>query len=139
MKRSMIQVRKIDHIVLRSANVQDMIRFYRDVLGCTVERELSPRTGLTQLRAGDALIDLVAVDSELGRAGGGPPGPTGNNVDHFCLELEPVSENELRAWLASHHIDCGAFESRYGAGGFGPSIYIRDPDGNTVELRPATP
>jgi glyoxylase I family protein len=139
MKQPMIRVRKIDHIVLRSANVPGMIRFYRDVLGCTVERELSPRTGLTQLRAGDALIDLVAVDSELGRAGGGPPTATENSMDHFCLELEAVSEDELRAWLAAHGIDCGAFESRYGAAGFGPSVYIRDPDGNTLELRPAKP
>lgn len=133
----MIRVRKIDHLVLRSSNVPGMVRFYREVLGCQVERELPPEVGLTQLRAGDALIDLVAVDSELGRAGGGPPGPTDNNLDHFCLELEDTGEKELRAWLKSQGVDCGEFETRYGAGGFGSSIYIKDPDGNTVELRPA--
>ena len=135
----MIRVRKIDHIVLRSTNVPGMVRFYRKVLGCEIERELPPEIGLTQLRAGDALIDLVAVDSNLGRAGGEAPGPADNNLDHFCLELEDTGENELRAWLKSQGVDCGEFETRYGAGGFGSSIYIKDPDGNTVELRPGNP
>jgi glyoxylase I family protein len=110
----MIRVRKIDHLVLRSNNVPAMVRFYREVLGCEVE-------------------------SELGRAGGGPPGPANNNLDHFCLELEDTGEKELRAWLKSQGVDCGEFETRYGAGGFGSSIYIKDPDGNTVELRPGNP
>ena len=66
----MIRVAGIDHLVLRSANVPAMVRFYEGVLGCRVERSLPPQTGLTQLRAGDALIDIVAVDSALGRAGG---------------------------------------------------------------------
>ena len=132
----MIEVRKIDHLVLRTADVPGMVRFYRDVLGCRVERSLPPDTGLTQVRAGDALIDLVAVDSELGRAGGGPPGEDGNNLDHFCLELKDIGQSELRDWLVSHDVECGEFETRYGAAGFGPSIYIQDPDGNTIELRP---
>jgi catechol 2,3-dioxygenase-like lactoylglutathione lyase family enzyme len=131
----MIQIRKIDHLVLRSDNVAGMVRFYHEVFGCEVEREL-PAVGLTQLRAGNALIDIVAVNSELGRAGGAPPGPTGNNLDHFCLELEAIGEHELREWLEARGVECGPFQTRYGAGGFGPSIYIRDPDGNTVELRP---
>jgi catechol 2,3-dioxygenase-like lactoylglutathione lyase family enzyme len=133
----MIRVRKIDHLVLRSDNVAELVRFYREVLGCEVERELPPEVGLIQLRAGDALIDIVAVDSELGRPGGGPPGRLGNNLDHFCLELEAVSEGELRDWLEGRGLDCGPFQTRYGAGGFGHSIYIKDPDGNTIELRPA--
>lgn len=132
----MIRVRKIDHLVLRSSNVPDLVRFYREVLGCEVERELPPESGLTQLRAGDALIDIVSVDSKLGRAGGGPPGQSGNNLDHFCLELAAVSERELRSWLESHGLVCGPFQTRYGAAGFGESVYIQDPDGNTVELRP---
>lgn len=133
----MIRIKTIDHIVLRTANLAEMVRFYSEVLGCPVERQLAPETGLTQLRAGAALIDIVAVDSELGRAGGGPPSRTENNLDHFCLQLEGTSGEELRAWLASQGIEAGAFQTRYGAGGFGPSLYIRDPDGNTVELRPS--
>ena len=131
----MITVSVIDHIVLRTEHAQSMIQFYSRVLGCKVERELSPETGLTQLRAGKSLIDIVAVDSELGRAGGGPPTLKNNNMDHFCLRIEPISEEGLRNWLESQGLEGGEFETRYGAEGFGPSIYIKDPDGNTVELR----
>ena len=131
----MIRVLLIDHVVLRTARVREMVDFYSRVLGCPVERTLPPETGLTQLRAGRSLIDIVAVDSELGRAGGGPPAGSGNNMDHFCLQIEPVGEEPLQAWLASAGVPAGDFEVRYGAQGFGPSIYIRDPDGNTVELR----
>jgi len=135
--KTMLRIRKVDHLVLRSNNVAEMVRYYCEVLGCRVERKLPAATGLTQLRAGDALIDIVAVDSELGRAGGGPPTRTENNLDHFCLELEAIGQVELRAWLDSHGVDSGDFQTRYGAGGFGPSIYIQDPDGNTIELRMA--
>lgn len=133
----MIKVRSIDHIVLRTVQPESMIRFYGDVLGCRVERALPPGEGLTQLRAGNALIDIVAVDSEIGRKGGPAPGRDGNNMDHFCLDLEPVSQSELRAWLESNGVACGEFETRYGATGPGPSLYIEDPDGNRVELRGA--
>jgi catechol 2,3-dioxygenase-like lactoylglutathione lyase family enzyme len=132
---NVIRVTMIDHIVLRTEHVDRMIRFYTEVLGCEVERATPPETGLTQLRAGKSLIDIVAVDSELGQAGGGPPTPGENNLDHFCLRIEPIGEDGLRQWLESQGIDGGRFETRYGAEGFGPSIYIADPDGNTVELR----
>jgi catechol 2,3-dioxygenase-like lactoylglutathione lyase family enzyme len=134
--RDVISVKKIDHLVLRTTDVSRMVQFYEEVLGCRVERALAPATGLTQLRAGDALIDIVAVDSELGRAGGGPPGSSGNNLDHFCLELQDIGQSELREWLVSKGVEVSPFETRYGAGGFAASIYIEDPDGNTVELRP---
>ena len=131
----MFEVAGIDHVVLRTANVDDMLAFYSNVLGCKIERETSPESGLTQLRAGNALIDLVRVDSKLGRLGGGPPGNSGNNLDHFCLQLKEISEEEIRQHLQSHGIDVGEFSNRYGAQGMGRSIYINDPDGNTVELR----
>ena len=131
----MIHIKSIDHIVLRTQDLEGMIRFYCDVLGCTLERQLDPDIGLVQLRAGDALIDLVSLEGELGRAGGGPAGTTENNLDHFCLQLEESSEGEIREHLASHGIEAGEFQRRYGAQGFGQSIYIQDPEGNTVELR----
>ena len=131
-----MEIAAIDHIVLRTSRMQEMLDFYCEVLGCVVERETAPELGLIQLRAGDALIDLVAADGELGRKGGGPPTPGENNLDHFCLRLQSVSEAEIEDWLRAHGIEAGRFEKRYGAEGFGNSIYIEDPEGNTVELRP---
>lgn len=131
----MFELAGLDHIVLRTTRLSSMLDFYCGVLGCTVERETSPDTGLIQLRAGEALIDLVTVDSELGRMGGGPPTATGNNLDHFCLQLMPITEQEILEHLRGHGIEAGEFASRYGAQGQGNSLYIQDPDGNTVELR----
>jgi glyoxylase I family protein len=130
-----IAIYGLDHVVLRTSRMAEMQHFYCAVLGCTIERELSPDFGLVQLRAGTALIDLVAVDSELGRVGGGPPSRSENNLDHFCLQINPLPEEEIARYLASHGIDAGPFERRYGAQGFGNSVYLQDPEGNTVELR----
>lgn len=131
----MIRVRGIDHVVLRTRAMDAMIRFYRDVLGCAVERETSPEFGLVQLRAGDALIDIVSVDGQLGRSGGAAPGETGRNMDHFCVRLEGFDEAAIRAHLARFGVRGSELASRYGAEGNGPSIYVRDPEGNTVELK----
>ena len=130
-----LEIATIDHIVLRTSKLDAMLDFYCRVLGCRVERETGPELGLVQLRAGNALIDLVTLDGELGRKGGPSPGKTGNNLDHFCLQLEPISEVEISEHLAAHGIEAGNFEDRYGAEGVGRSIYIEDPEGNTVELR----
>ena len=128
-------VKMIDHIVLRTEQLDEMIHFYSQVLGCKVERTLPAHVGLTQLRAGKSLIDLVDVDSELGRAGGPPPSGTEKNVDHFCLQIEAITEEDLRTWLEWNGIEVGDFQVRYGAEAFGSSVYIRDPDNNIVELR----
>ena len=125
----------LDHIVIRTRQTAAMREFYCTVLGCTPERELTPEFGLIQLRAGSALIDLVPVDSELGRVGGAPPGAEGHNVDHFCLRVEPFDEQVIGRRLADFGVPCEPSARRYGADGFGPSIYIKDPDGNTVELK----
>lgn len=131
----MIRVKMIDHIVLRTVNLEAMLDFYSRVLGCKIERQLPAHIGLTQLRAGASLIDIVDVDSKLGRAGGAAPSGVEKNIDHFCLQIEPLSEQDLTDWLQSHGIEVGDFEVRYGAEAFGSSVYIRDPDNNIVELR----
>ena len=120
---------------LRTSKLEAMLEFYCDALGCAVERQTAAETGLTQLRAGSALIDLVTVDSQLGRMGGGPPSKTENNLDHFCLQLKAVSESDIEQHLLEHGFDNIKFEERYGAQGFGRSVYLKDPEGNTVELR----
>lgn len=124
----------LDHLVLRVVDLDAMLGFYVGVLGCTVERRVDG-IGLVQLRAGRSLIDLVPVDSELGRLGGAAPGAEGRNLDHFCLRVESFDEAAIRAHLAAHGVDAGKTESRYGAEGQGPSIYISDPQGNVVELK----
>ncbi len=129
------EIDAIDHLVLRTENVSTMLNFYITVLNCSVERETSPELGLTQLRAGTALIDIVDVNSELGRHGGAAPGQAGNNLDHFCLRLKKISEAEITAHLQAQGINVPEFSSRYGAQGQGLSVYLSDPDGNTVELR----
>lgn len=131
----MIRIQKLDHIVLRTRDAGAMVAFYCDVLGCIVERETSPELGLIQLRAGDALIDVVAVDSELGRMGGAAPGKEGRNVDHFCVRVDAFDEQAIRRHLARFDVVGSKLETRYGADGNGPSIYIQDPEGNTVELK----
>ena len=129
-----MQIRDIDHVVLRVRDLERALAFYRDVLGCTVERE-RPSIGLWQLRAGRSLIDLVPFDGELGRVGGAPPGAEGRNVDHVCLRVEPWDEAAIRAHLATHGLAPEASKVRFGADGDGPSFYLCDPDGNTIELK----
>ena len=70
-----------------------------------------------------------------GRAGGPAAGETGRNVDHFAVRLSEFDEAAIRAHLASHGVEAGDVGDRYGALGMGPSMYIRDPDGNVVELK----
>ncbi|MDO9292375.1 MAG: VOC family protein, partial [Hydrogenophaga sp.] len=82
----MIHLREIDHLVLRVVNLDAMLRFYGDVLGCRIERR-QDGIGLVQLRAGRSLLDLVPVDGPLGRAGGAAPGAQGRNLDHFCFRV----------------------------------------------------
>lgn len=131
----MFEIAGIDHIVLRTSKLNRMLHFYCGILGCKLERQTTQETGLIQLRAGNALIDLISVDSTLGRAGGGAPTSTENNLDHFCLQLKVISEIEVKQHLLDHGIDVGDFHRRYGAEGFGNSVYIEDPEGNIVELR----
>ena len=124
----------IDHVVLRARDVPAMVKFYVDVIGCTVEKA-QEGLGLTQLRAGGSLIDIVDVNGQLGRLGGRAPGAEGRNMDHFCLRIDPWDENAVRIHLEGHGIEVGDSGMRYGAEGMGPSIYIQDPEGNTVELK----
>lgn len=118
----------IDHVVVRTADQKQALAFYRDVLGLVLERE-QPELQLLQLRAGRSLIDLVPG----ARADQERP-----NIDHFALEIEPFDESALRAHLAARGVAVIESGPRYGAGGEGPSLYIRDPDGNKIELKAAS-
>lgn len=129
-----IEIRGLDHVVLRVRDLERSIRFYCEVLGCHEERRIE-NLGLVQLRAGASLIDLIDVGSSLGRLGGPAPAEEGRNVDHIALQLERFHEPSIRAHLEGHGVEPGEVGQRYGAAGMGPSMYIRDPDRNVVELK----
>jgi glyoxylase I family protein len=134
-----MRILSIDHVVLRCRNLETMERFYTEVLGCTVARR-NERLGLIHLHAGTGLIDLASVDGELGRRGGVPPSAEGHNMDHVCLRIDPFDEDELRVHFRCHGIEFGPVHHNYGAEGFGPALYLDDPEGNSVELKgPAAP
>ncbi|MDE2488873.1 MAG: VOC family protein [Alphaproteobacteria bacterium] len=135
-----ISVAGFDHIVLRVRDKAAMLAFYCDVLGLTVDRD-RPELGLTHIRAGAQMIDLVTLDGPLGRAGGAGPGAEARNLDHFALQVRPFEVAAIRDHLAHHGVAIVEEGPRYGADGAGFSIYVRDPEGNTVELKgpPETP
>jgi glyoxylase I family protein len=120
----------IDHVVLRATDPAALERFYVDVLGCRFERRQGT---LTQLRAGNALIDIVPAE-EVGPAGG-TSRSGGANLDHLCLRVDPFDADAIARHLAARGAACGAQASRYGAEGQGPSVYLTDPEGNGVELK----
>ena len=127
---SPLQIGGLDHVVLRVGDLDRAISFYGRVLGLKIERELQkPR--LVQLRAGASLIDLVPAAGSPGEAGD----KAGRNMDHFCVQVRGFNAAALKAHLAANGVDPGEVHERYGAEGYGPSIYIADPDGNTVELK----
>jgi glyoxylase I family protein len=134
-----IAIQGFDHIVLRVSDKDLMVGFYTEVLGCSVDWD-RPQLGLTHIRAGRDLIDLITLDGPLGKLGGEGPGEEGRNLDHFCLRVAPFDEAAIRAHLAAHGVEVTDSGQRYGAQGDGPSLYVRDPEGNTVELKgpPAT-
>ena len=118
----MIHVREIDHVVLRCADLDRMLAFYRDVLCCPLE---SSQPGLLQLRAGRSLVDLVPTTGRV----------AGHNMDHFCLRVDPFDAVAIATHLKAQGVIPGEVVHRSGADGPGPSMYIHDPEGNMVELK----
>ena len=120
--------------MLRVGDLDRAIEFYETVLNCHVERRLE-QPKLVQLRAGASLIDLVPASASPGERGR----RAGRNMDHFAVRVDGFDAAALAAHLRRHGIEVGEVRERYGAEGYGPSLYITDPDGNTVELKgPAT-
>lgn len=117
-------VKFIDHIVLRTGDVEKMMAFYKDVVGLKLERRTE--TGLTQLRAGQCLLDIVPVDDR---------DQPGRNVEHFCFRVDPFDMEEIRARLIAADATIVKEGTGYGAEGRGPNIYFKDPDGNVVEFK----
>lgn len=117
----------LDHVVLNCVDMPAMLEFYTGILGLSVERRIDA-IGLVQLRAGASLVDLVA-----GRADD-PAGPP--VLNHFCLGVRADDMDVLVRFLAERKVEqVGDPAERYGARGMGPSVYVRDPEGNVVELK----
>jgi glyoxylase I family protein len=125
-----VTVTGLDHVVLRVTDMNRSIAFYGDVLGCPIERRLES-IGLVQLRAGTSMIDLVPCGP------GETPGMSrdGRNMDHYAVRVAKMDPASIAAHLEAHGVAVGPVQRRYGAEGYGSSIYITDPDGNTVELK----
>ncbi len=118
-----VKVTGFDHIVLRCANVEASLAFYCDELGLEPERVEEWRRGevlFPSVRIDPAtLIDLFGAERD------------GRNLDHFCLVIEPTDLDALAARFPGAVRADGLF----GAQGFASSVYLEDPDGNTIELR----
>jgi catechol 2,3-dioxygenase-like lactoylglutathione lyase family enzyme len=118
------QVLRLDHVVLAVSDLQRAEAFYSRLLGAHVERRLeNPK--LVQLRTGDSLLDLVP----------GAPDPAHPNMAHYCFRIDPFDEAAIHAHLQSLGVTPENSGERYGADGHGPSIYLRDPDHNQIELK----
>src|SRR3990170_8885983 len=118
----MLTICGIDHVVLRVRDMDRMRNFYCEVLGAH-HVAYRPELGMSHLRVGAAMIDLVKADR------------SGCNMDHFCLRVEPFDQEAIVAHLKRHGVAVGDIRKRYGAEGNGISIYLSDPEGNTVELK----
>jgi glyoxylase I family protein len=127
-----VRIAGLDHVVLRVGNLDRAIEFYEKVLNCHVERRLE-QPKLVQLRAGASLIDLVPARASPGAV----EDAAGRNMDHFAVRVDGFDAGALADHLRRHGIAVGEVRERYGAEGYGPSLYITDPDGNTVELKGA--
>jgi glyoxylase I family protein len=124
------RVGELDHVVLRCVDQKRALEFYTAVLGLAEERRIE-KIGLIQLRAGQSMIDLVPAESGA---------RDGRNVDHICLGIEVENFEGLLAYLRKRGVEIvGEPGTRYGARGMGLSVYVRDPEGNVVELKQIPP
>jgi len=156
------RLQHIDHVVIRCKNFPSMFDFYHRILGCTIDEPKNEHVNrfggaLTHLRAGSCYIDLLAYDtnhlSEEGvvaaarmHAGGVGLGDDksledvnlsseSSTLDHLCLRIDPFDEEALLKYLEGENADIVAVGNRLGADGVGPSVYVRDPEGNVIELK----
>jgi catechol 2,3-dioxygenase-like lactoylglutathione lyase family enzyme len=120
-----LRVTALDHVVLNVADVERSLAFYCEVLGLAPERVDAWRRGeilFPSVRVDErTIIDLLAAPR------------TGENADHLCLVVEPTDLDALATSGRFEVVDGPA--TRFGARGNGTSLYVKDPDGNTVELR----
>jgi len=125
-KQLLMHISGIDHVVIKVADLDRSIRFYCEVLGCTLDWRRD-EIGLAHLRVGASFIDLLACETL-------PPDSI-RNMDHLCLTVADFDAEKVRQHLQDHGVATGPAAERYGASGWGLSVYATDPDGNGLELR----
>jgi catechol 2,3-dioxygenase-like lactoylglutathione lyase family enzyme len=130
-------IRGVDHIVLVVADVDRSLAFYSGVLGLATEREAeyrAGRVGFPSVRVDERfVIDLFPRRAAAAAAAGA-------NVDHFCLVTDADDLAPLLAHLERHDVPILDHpHARWGAQGLAMSVYVRDPDGNKVEIRTYAP
>ena len=120
----------LDHVVLRVRDQAASRRFYTEVLGCTLEH-LNAKSSLVQLRFGLHLLDLLPL-------GPNAPAPAPERgMDHLCLSIRCDDLETVAARLRARGVTVeGEVVKRRGAFGDGSSLYLRDPDGYRIELKP---
>jgi glyoxylase I family protein len=127
--RPPLEVLELDHVVLRVRDQAASQRFYTTILGLRLDH-VNEAVHLVQLRAGRHLIDLLPL------AAGETAGPSAR-MDHVCLSVRCEDLARAAAWLRQRGVTVeGDIVPRRGAFGNGSSLYIKDPDGYRIELKP---
>jgi catechol 2,3-dioxygenase-like lactoylglutathione lyase family enzyme len=144
MSERTFEILNLDHLVLRTRDLPRLRDFYLE-LGCSIERDRRADLGMIQLRIGASMLDIVDVHGPIGQSGskGGATDDNldhGNldhrNLDHYAVRIEPYDEVAILAFCEARAIPAEAPSfPLLGADGYGPAVYITDPDGNRLELK----
>ena len=123
----MVHVTGFDHLVLVVADVERSLAWYCGELGLEGVR-------VDEWRRGDVLFPSVRIDAHtiVDLLAGER---SGTNVDHLCLVVEPADLDAIARSGRFTIVGGGPVAGLFGARGLATSLYVRDPDGNTVELR----
>ena len=121
----------VDHIALVTKKLSAMKTFYTEGLGLTLEQESKAKAGysVVTVRAGESLIDLFEASPT------NPAPPANLSEEHICLSATGSSIYDVIATLKSKGLDPTQAEGNSGAKGKGLSTFVRDPDGNKVEIK----
>ncbi len=144
MNERTFEILNLDHLVLRTRDLPRLRDFYLE-LGCSIERDRRADLGMIQLRIGASMLDIVDVHGPIGQSeskGGATDDNLdhGNldhqNLDHYAVRIEPYDEVAILAFCEARAIPAEAPSfPLLGADGYGPAVYITDPDGNRLELK----
>jgi catechol 2,3-dioxygenase-like lactoylglutathione lyase family enzyme/ribosome-associated toxin RatA of RatAB toxin-antitoxin module len=122
-----IRITELDHLVLTVSDIEKTCEFYRSVLGMEV---ITFNEGRTALKFGGRKINLHSSGNEFNPKAANPK-PGSSDV---CFITHLSSEDVIKELNSKNVIiELGPIE-RTGADGKMTSVYIRDPDGNLIEL-----